>query len=52
MDQGVLESLKRRYRRSLLRDILLSDEHPNVVEFIKKVDVKVVVEKVASPCLG
>ena len=45
MDQGVLESLKRRYRKSLLRDILLSDEHPDVVEFIKKVDMKVVVER-------
>lgn len=44
MDQGVLESLKRRYRKSLLRDILLSED---VVKFIKSVNMKVVIEKIA-----
>ena len=47
MDQGVLESLKRRYRKSLLRDIILSDEQPDLVKFIKGVNMKVVAEKVA-----
>ena len=47
MDQGVLESLKRRYRKSLLRDILLSEEQPDIVKFIKSVNMKVVVEKIA-----
>ena len=47
MDQGVLESLKRRYRKSLLRDIVLSDEQPDLLKFIKGVDMKVAAEKVA-----
>ena len=47
MDQGVLESPKRRYRKSLFRDIVLSDEQPDLLKFIKGVDMKVVAEKVA-----
>ena len=46
MDQGVLESLKRRYRKSLMRDILLSDNQ-DIVTFLKSINMKVVVEKIA-----
>ena len=48
MDQGVLESLKRRYRKSLLRDILLSDEDLDILKFLKAVNMRVVVEKAAT----
>ena len=48
MDQGVLESLKRRYRKSLLRDILLSDEDLDIVKFLKAVNMRTVVEKAAA----
>ena len=48
MDQGVLESLKRRYRKSLLRDILLSDEDLDIVKFLKAVNLRIVVEKAAT----
>jgi len=47
MDQGALETLKRQYRKSLLRDILLSDGEVYIVEFLKSVNMKVVIEKVA-----
>ena len=47
MDQGVLETLKRQYRKSLLRDILLSDGEVDIAEFLKSVNMKVVIEKVA-----
>ena len=47
MDQGVLESLKRRYRKSLLRDVILSDEHSDLVKFIKSMSMKVAAEKVS-----
>ena len=41
MDQGVLESLKRRYRKSLLRKLLLLDqEGDSMIAFVKKVNVK------------
>ena len=46
MDQGVLESLKRRYRKSLLRDILLGN-HQDILYFLKSVNMKTVVKKVA-----
>ena len=47
MDQGVLEALKRRYRKSLLRDILLSDDEVDIVQFLKAINMKHVIEKVA-----
>ena len=34
MDQGVLECLKRHYKGSLLRDVLLSDETADLVLFL------------------
>ena len=41
MDQGVLESLKRRYRKSLLRKLLLLDqEGDSMIDFVKKINVK------------
>ena len=42
MDQGVLESTKRRYRKELLRKLLLADNGPEltVVEFWKKLNIK------------
>ena len=47
MDQGVLESLKRRYRKSLLRDILIaSTEELDIAKYLKSITMKVVVEKV------
>ena len=47
MDQGVLEALKRRYRKSLLQDILLSDDEVDITQFLKAIDMKLVIEKVA-----
>ena len=47
MDQGVVESLKRRYWKSLLQDIILSDENPDLVKFIISVSMTVVAEKIA-----
>ena len=54
MDQGVLESLKRCYRKSLLRDLLLSGEDLDVVQFLKAVNLRTVVEKaaIAWACIG
>ena len=44
MDQGVLESLKRRYRKSLLRKLLLLDqEGESMITFIKKINMKDVI---------
>ena len=48
MDQGVLECLKRHYKGSLLRDVLLSDETADLVVFLKSVTMKVVVEKISA----
>ena len=47
MDQGVLEALKWRYRKSLLRDILLSDDEVDIAQFLKAINMKHVIEKVA-----
>jgi len=47
MDQGVLVSLKRRYRRSLLQDVLLSEDLVDPITFIKSITMKVVVEKIS-----
>lgn len=43
----MLESLKRHYRKSLLRELLLSVEQLDIVEFLKQVNMKVVAETVA-----
>ena len=47
MDQGVLVSLKRRYRRSLLQDVLLSEDLVDPITFIKSITMKLVVEKIS-----
>ena len=45
MDQGVLESLKRRYKKKLLHRLLLEDEvGTNIADFLKQVNMKVVVD--------
>ena len=48
MDQGVLESLKRHYRKSLLRGILFSDEDLDDVKCLKAVNMQTVIEKAAA----
>ena len=47
MDQGVLESMKRRYRKSLLQDVLLSEDLVDPITFNKSITMKVVVEKIS-----
>ena len=46
-DQGVLESMKRRYKRSLLQDVLLSEDLIYPTTFTKSITMKVVVEKIS-----
>lgn len=49
MDQGVLEAMKRRYRKAMLRKLLLEDqEGRSIVDFVKKIDIKQVVYMIAS----
>ncbi|XP_065840186.1 jerky protein homolog-like [Oscarella lobularis] len=49
MDQGVLESMKRRYRKKLLSKFLLEDEEGvPIPTFLKTVDMKVVGDMVAA----
>ena len=49
MDQGVLEALKRRYRKSLLRKLLLLDqEGDSMISFVKKINVKDVIYMTAK----
>ena len=44
MDQGVLEALKRWYRKALLQKLLLEDENGrSIVEFVKQINMKDVV---------
>ena len=44
MDQGVLEALKRRYRKALLQKLLIEDqEGRSVIEFVKAINTKDVV---------
>ena len=53
MDQGVQESLKRGYRKSLLRDHLLSEDGLLDIDlYLKKVNMKEVLEKVAIAWKG
>ena len=49
MDQGVLVTLKRLYKKKLLRRLLIEDENGiSVINFLKSVDMKVVVDLVAE----
>ena len=49
MDQGVLEALKRRYRRRLLHKLLLEDKDgQSMIEYAKSINLKDVVYMVAS----
>ena len=49
MDQGVLEAMKRRYRKSLLRKLLMVDgEGQSMVTFVKTINIKHVVYMVAD----
>ena len=47
MDQGVLESMKRRYRASLLRELLLSQDK-NIVTFLKEINMINFIERIAT----
>ena len=47
MNQGVLESMKRRYKRSLLQVVLLSEDLVDPIAFTKSITMKVVVEKIS-----
>ena len=46
MDQGVLEDIKRRYRKSILRD-LVSQSTFTIQDFLKRIDMVKVVDTVA-----
>ena len=46
MDQGVLEMLKRKYRKSLVRDLLLSED--DVTAFLKRVNMLTIAKKSAA----
>lgn len=49
MDQGVLEALKRRYKKSLLRKLLMVDgEGQSMVTFVKTINIKDVIFMVAD----
>ena len=45
MDQGVLESMKQRYRISLLQDLLLSQDK-DIVTFLKEINMLKVTENI------
>ena len=49
LDQGMLEALKRRYRKSLLQKLLLEDqEGRSIIQFVKQINMKDVVYMTAS----
>ncbi|KAG8201260.1 hypothetical protein JTE90_016747 [Oedothorax gibbosus] len=49
MDQGVIESVKRRYKRKLLATLFGEDgENTSVIDLLKKVNIKVVVYMIAE----
>ena len=49
MDQGVLESMKRRYRKKLLHSLIIADEMgTSIIDFLKIVDMKMVIKLVAE----
>lgn len=47
-DQGVLGALKRRYKKKILRRLLIEENGESVVEFLKSVDMKVVADLFAE----
>ena len=49
MDQGVIECVKRRYKRKLLQKLVLEDEHgTSVIDFLKTIDMKVVSDMISK----
>ena len=49
MDQRVLEAMKRRYRKAVLRKLLLEDQDGrSIVDFVKKINIKDVVHTIAT----
>ena len=49
IDQGILESMKRRYRKTLLHRLIIADEMgTSIIDFLKTVDMKMVIELVAE----
>ena len=49
MDQGVLVALKRRYKKKLLRKLLIEDDvGTSIIDFLKSIDMKVVVHMIAE----
>ena len=49
MDPGVLESLKRRYMKKLLRNLVISDENGiGVIAFLKSINMKVVINLITE----
>ena len=49
MDQGVLVALKRRYKKKLLRRLLIEDENgASLINFLKSVNIKIVTELIAE----
>ena len=49
MDQGVLEAMKRRYRKAVLRKLLLEDQDGrSIVDCVKKINIKDMVYTIAT----
>lgn len=49
MDQGVLQAIKMKYKKKLLRRLIVEDDvGGSIIEFIKKVNMKTIVELVAA----
>ena len=52
MDQGVLEAMKRSYKKSLLRSLLMADNYgKSMIEFVKKINIKDVI-LYGGRCMG
>lgn len=51
MDKGVLEAMKRRYKKSLLRKLLMADEEgQSMVQFVKTINIKEAIY--SGRCMG
>ena len=48
MDQGVIEYIKRRYRKGLLRSLLFSTEKPDTITFLKSINILHVIERIST----
>lgn len=49
MDQGVLVSIKQRYRRKILEELILHDnDKVSMIDFLKGINILKVIEKVAA----